>query len=255
MKIGIMPCRSAPRGLKMFFGFLLFCLLSCMPAAAQEENITWVGGGFYDYAEFKFAVPNELEDMVEAEYLDEGNYTEGRYVAASMLLGDHRVWILLLYPCDAPQGDLDAVGLKSAVEDFNSGYNQTVYGPTPVNISDRFGIAGQIGNQILVAYQPSSQTVSMILIDMNVTEDFLEYLPQSLQITVNESSSPLWPGYCSGDEVTEAVPTQAVSETAQAGQTEQAAQMASESNKEKVDEELASIKEKFDTKFGLEFAF
>jgi hypothetical protein len=255
MKIAIMPCRSASIGLMMLFGCLLLCLLTCVPASAQEENIAGVGGEFYDYAAFSFAVPKELEDMVEAEYLYEENYTKGRYVAASLLFNDSRVWILLLYPCDAPQGDLDAAGLKSAVEGFNSGYNQTVYSPTPLNISDRTGIAGQYGNQILVAYQPSNQTVSMILIDVNVTEDFLEYFPQSLQITVNESSSPLWPGYCTGDEVTEAGPAQTVSETAQAGQTEQAVQVGSESNKEQVDAELAAIKEQFDKKFGFGLSF
>ncbi|HOO54885.1 MAG TPA: hypothetical protein PLM24_06715 [Methanothrix sp.] len=261
MKIAIMPCRSAPRGLKMFFGFLLLCLLTCMPAAAQEENITGVGGEFYGYAEFSFAVPKELEDMVEAEYLYEENYTEGKYVAASLLFNDSRVWILLIYPCDAPQGDLDAAGLKSAVDNFNTGYNQTVYSPIPLNISDRAGIAGQIGNQILVAYQPSNQTVSVILMDVNVTENFLEYFPQSLQINVNEDSSPLWPGYCAGDEVVDVSAAQVASDTVQAGQKEQTVQQeqtvqaGSESSEEQVGSELAAIGEQFEQTFGRKLSF
>ncbi len=121
-----------------------------------------------------------------------------------------------------------------------------------MNISD-IRHRGQIGNQILVAYQPSSQTVS-ITNRQNVTR-FLEYLLGSLQITVNESSSPLWPGYCAGDEVPEAVPTQAVSETAQVGQAEQAAQVGSESNKEQVEAELESIKGRFSETFKKDLSF
>ena len=253
MKIGIMPCRSAPRGLKMFFGCLLLCLLTCMPAASQAESITPFVADLNDYAELSFALPSEV--TVEPESIFEANYTDGRYVRASLLLNESEVLLYLIYPCEAPETWLNAVGLKSLVDGFAPGLNQTVYSPSPLNISDIPALWGQLNNQILVAYQPSIQTFSLTLINENVSETVIEYLLGSLQITVNESSSPLWPGYCSGDEVTEAVPTQAVSETAQAGQVEQAAQMASESNKEKVDEELASIKEQFDTKFGLEFAF
>ncbi len=257
MKIAIMPCISATRGLKIFFGCLMLCILVCVSAASQDENVTWVGGEFYDYAEFSFAVPNELEDMVDAESLSEDNYTEGRYVAASLLFNESRVWILLLYPCDAPKGDLDAVGLKSAVEGYSTGLNQTIYSPDPLNISDRSGIAGQFGNQILVAYQPSNQTVSMIFIDVNVTGDFLKYFPQSLQIIVNETSSPLWPGYCDGAAAPEVVSAEAVSETGQTVQTEQTqtGQAGSEPGKEQVAADVEAIKEKFDNKFGFGLSF
>jgi hypothetical protein len=254
MKITIKPCRSASRGLMILCGCLLLCLLTCVAASAQEENITGIGGEFYDYAEFSFAVPNDLEEMVVAESLSEGNYSEGRYVAASMLFNESRVWVLLIYPCDPPEGDLDAVGLKSAVEEFNSGYNQTVYSSTPLNISDRTGIAGQFGNQILIAYQPSVQTLSMVLMDVNVSEGFLEYFPQSLQITVNEGSSPLWPGYCPGDETVETIETaepQVAPAAAETPQAEQAVQTGSVVDPEQVEADVAAIREKMKSTFNI----
>ena len=201
MKIAIMPCRSTPRGLKMLVGCLLLCLLTCMPASAQEENITRVGASLKDYAEFSFAVPKEFGDMFEGESRFEANYTKGRYVTASLLLNESRISLYLIYPCQAPETELDAAGLKSLVNGFTPVLNQTVYSSLPLNIDDKTAVWGQIGNQILVAYQPSNETFSLTFIDVNLTEDALEYLPESLKITVNDGSSPLWPGYCAGDAV------------------------------------------------------
>lgn len=259
MKIAIMACRSAPRGLKAFFGCLLLCLLVLMPASAQEENITWWGGDFYDYAELSFAVPNEFEDLVEAGSLSEKNYTNGRYLEASLLFNESIVWILLLYPCDVPDGELDAAGLESVIEGFNPAFNpasnQTIYITTPLYIRDRPAIGGQapppLDDFAFYAYQPSNQTVSMIFIDQNVTEEALAYFPESLQINVSESSSPLWPGYCAGDEEVEATPTQDTASAqdvapaevdGETNQTEQIEEVPSGSNKEQMYADLEAIK-------------
>lgn len=252
MKIAIMACRSAPRGLKAFFGCLLLCLLAFTPAVAQDENFTGIGANLKDYAELSFAVPSGV--VVEAESLYEENYTEGRYVAASFLFNESIVWILLLYPCDLPGGELNATGLKSAIEGYNPGLNQTAYNPAPLNVSDRPAIWGQapppLDNFALVAYQPSNQTVSAIFIDQNVTEEALAYFPESLQINVSESSSPLWPGYCAGDEDVEAAAALDAA-SAQDGapsevdgeisQTEQIREVASDSNKEQMYANLEAI--------------
>jgi hypothetical protein len=246
MKIAVMPCRSAPRGLKMFFGCLLLCLLTCMPAAAQNESITPFVADLKDYAELSFALPSEV--VVEPESLFEDNYTEGRYEAASLLLNESLVYIFLLYPCQAPETWLNALGVKSAIESFNTGLNQTIYSPTTLNISDQPAIWGQIGNQILVAYQPSVQTVSMIFIDLNVTESVVEYLLGSLQINVSESSSPLWPGYC-GEEVSDVGSAGVDGEpqqTEEIVQTDQAVQTESAPNKEQMEADLEAIGEKLE---------
>jgi len=214
-----------------------------MPAAAQNESFTPFVADLKDYAELSFALPSEV--VVEAESLFEDNYTEGRYVAASLLLNESRVYIFLLYPCQAPETWLNALGVKSAIEGFNAGLNQTIYSPTPLNISDQPAIWGQIGNQILVAYQPSVQTVSIIFIDQNVTESVVEYLLGSLQINVSESSSPLWPGYC-GEEVSDVASAEVDSEprqTEQIVQTDQAEQTGSAPNKEQMEDDLEAVRE------------
>lgn len=185
-----------------------------MPAAAQAESFTPFVAPLKDYAELSFALPTEV--AVEPESISEANYTEGRYVTASLLLNGSRISLFLIYPCQAPETELNAAGLKVLVDGFEPGLKQTVYSPSPLNISDQPAIWGQIGNQILVAYQPSNETFSLTFIDVNVTDDVMEYLLCSLQITVNDASSPLWPGYCAGDEVVEAAPAQTVSETVQA---------------------------------------
>ncbi len=208
MRIAFMPCRSAQKGLKVLLGCLILSLLACISASAQEDtaladNLTVTGADLYDYAEVRFVIPSEVTSEGESRFKD--NYSVGRYVAASILLNESRInesriYMFLLYPCEAPETWLDALGVKSAIESFNAGLNQTIYSPTPLNISGQPAIWGQFGNQILVAYQPSVETVSMTFIDQNITEAVLEYLLESLQISVNESALSLWPGNCAGGE-------------------------------------------------------
>jgi hypothetical protein len=266
MRIAVTPCRSASTGLKVLFGCLILCLLACISASAQEENVTWVGGDLYNYAEFGFAVPKEIEDQVEAVSIGENNYSEGRYVTSSLLFNESTVYILLLYPCDTLGGELSDNDLKSAIESFNPRMNQTVYITTPLYISDRPAIGGQapppLDNFAFYAYQPSNQTISMIFIDLNVTEDFLEYFPESLQISVNESASPLWSGYCAGGEeegAAEAVAqpeqtggmeqtnvTEQTGEPEEIAETNQSEGTAPEFNKEEMEADLKAIEEKME---------
>ncbi|MDM7912810.1 MAG: hypothetical protein QUS09_06905, partial [Methanotrichaceae archaeon] len=142
-------------------------------------------------------------------------YTDGREVKAVLLINGSRVSLHLLYPCQAPASQLEADALKTAIIAFNSGLNQTIYSPTPLNISGQSAVWGQVGSQIVVAYQPSIQTIALVLIDDSLDENTLEYLLGSLQITVNQDSTPLWPGYCpdtTGSEATSAEPAGSVDE-------------------------------------------
>lgn len=185
----------------LLFCFAL-CLLTALPAAAQAESLTPFSADLDGYATLGFYVPTEA--TVEPESLEEANYTEGREVKAVLLINGSRVSLHLLYPCEAPASQLEPDALKTAVNSFNSGLNQTVYNPTPLNISGQSALWGQVGNQIVVAYQPSIQTIALVLIDESLDENTLEYLIGSLQIAVNQGSSPLWPGYCPDTTVSEA---------------------------------------------------
>jgi hypothetical protein len=262
MRIAVTSCRSASTGLKVLFGCLILSLLACQPAAAQNETFTPVVAPLMDYAELSFVVPSEVTSEGESRFED--NYSVGRYVAASILLNGSRVYTFLLYPCDAPETWLDAFGVKAAVETFNTGLNRTIYSPTPLNISSQPAIWGELENQILVAYQPSVETVSITFIDENITESVLEYLLGSLQINVSESASPLWPGYCTGGEgegaaEAEVQPEQTGGmETEQTNVTEQTVEpeeiaetnqsegKAPEFNKEQVEADLKAIEERME---------
>jgi hypothetical protein len=198
MKIAILHCRSSPRGREMLLRCLLFCfalcLLTTLPAVAQAESLTPFSADLDGYATLGFYVPTGA--TVEPELLEEANYTEGREVNAVLLINGSRVSLHLLYPCQAPTSQLEPDALKTAINTFNSGLNQTIYNPTPLNISGQSALWGQVGNQIVIAYQPSIQTIALVLIDESLDENTLEYLIGSLQITVNQGSTPLLPGYC-----------------------------------------------------------
>lgn len=210
MKITILPRRSAPGGLEKLLGCLLLsfalCLLTTFPATAQAESLTPFSADLDGYANLDFYVPSDV--AVEPESLEEANYTDGREVKAALLLNGSRLSLHLLYPCQAPGTQMDANALKSAIDAYNPALMQAIYNPTPLNISGQSALWGQVGSQLFVAYQPSIQTVALVLIDESLDENTLEYLLGSLQVTVNQGSSPLWPGYCPDTSGSEAVPAE-----------------------------------------------
>ncbi len=210
MKIAILTRQSPPRGRGMLLGCLLFCfalcLLTALPAAAQAESLTPFSADLDGYAELGFYVPTEA--AVEAESLAETNYTDGREVKATLLINGSRVSLHLLYPCQALASQLEPDALKAAINAYNPTMSQAVYNPNPLNISGQSALWGQVGSQVIIAYQPSVQTIALVLIDESLDENTLEYLIGSLEITVNQGSSPLWPGYCPDTSGSEAVPSE-----------------------------------------------
>lgn len=209
------PQGSSLRGIEMLLGCLLFyfalCLLTTLPAAAQADSVTPFSADLDGFAKLSFYAPTSVP--VEPEALDEVNYTGGREVRPVLLINGSRVSLHLLYPCQAPTARLETNALKTAINTFNPALSQTVYNPTPLNISGQSALWGQVGNQIAVAYQPSIKTIALVLIDESLDENTLEYLLGSLEITVNEGSSPLFPGYCPDTSGSEAVPAQAATKS------------------------------------------
>lgn len=214
MKIGSLNCKSAPRGLEMLVGCFLFslvlCLLTSLPVAAQSESLTPISAPLKGYAELGFYVPSAA--TVEPEDLAEANYTGGREVKATLFVNGSRVSVHLLYPCQAPDAKLDSAALKAAIDAYNPAMAQAVYNPTPLNISEQLASWGQVGSQIFVAYQPSIETIALVLIDDNLDENTMEYILGSLQIKVSKDSSPLWPGFCPDTGESTAAPSQAAGE-------------------------------------------
>ena len=195
MKYAILPCRSIPLGLTLLLGCILLGLLTSLPAAAQDKNVTCVGASMGSYAEMGFCLPPQV--VVEPESVEEANYTSGREVRASMLLNGSRVSLHLLYPCQAPQTELEPEALKSLIGTYDPALMQTNYSDSLLAISGLPAIWGQLANQkIIAAYQPSNQTPALIVMDESMNEDTMASFLEYLQITVKEGSSPLLPGYC-----------------------------------------------------------
>lgn len=221
MKIAILPRMSSlrgssPRGTLMLSGCLLLyfalCLLTTLPAAAQAGSVTPFSADLDGYAKLDFYVPTGV--TVEAQSLEDLNYTEGREIKAVLLVNGSRVSLHLLYPCQAPAAKAEPNAIKAAINAYNSGVSQTVYNPTPLNISGQSALWGQVGNQIVVAYQPSVQTIALVLIDESLDENSLEYLLGSLKITVTEGKSLLFPGYCPDTSISETSSAKAAGESA-----------------------------------------
>ena len=142
------------------------------------------------YAKLVFCLPPQV--VVEPETMAEADYAGGKEVAASMLLNGSRVGMHLLYPCIAPQKELEPAELKPFLEAYNpilaqATYNDSVTGPV---------LWGQIGNQIFIAYQPNNLTVALVLMDINMSEKMMTTFLGNLSITLNEGATPITPGYC-----------------------------------------------------------
>jgi hypothetical protein len=192
-----MKVKTMPNGSVSFARVLLFCgimlgLMVVLPAVAQEDC---TGAEMKGYANLVFCLPPEV--VIEPEAIAEANYTGGREVAASMLLDGARVGLHLLYPCQAPQKELLPAELKPFLEAYNpvlaqANYNESIPGPA---------LWGQIGNQIFIAYQPSNQTVALVLMDINMSENMMTDFLGNLSINLIEGATPLTPGYCSDTTV------------------------------------------------------
>jgi hypothetical protein len=213
MTTKINSCKYLPLGLKLLFGCFLLFVLGSMTVGAQADKYSCMNADLKGYAELAFCLPPEVN--VNPESLAEANYTEGRDVQASLLFNESRVYVHLVYPCQALKGELAAADLRSALESFDPALMNASYSPNPLNISGKNALWGQDENRIFVAYQPSEKTFAVIFMDESLSETAMESFLGSLQINVNEGSTPLTPGYCGEPTAVPAVaiPAKVVPET------------------------------------------
>jgi hypothetical protein len=211
---------SIPGGRMLLVCGIVIGLMAALGAAVEENaqnKDVCTGAEMGNYAKLVFCLPPEV--VVEPETMAEANYTEGREVAASMLLDGNRVGLHLLYPCQAPQQELQPPELKPYLEGYDpllaqATYNESVPGPL---------LWGQIGNQMFIAYQPNNQTIALILMDMNMSESMMTTFLGNLSIAVNEGIAP--PSNCPDTTNTALMPS---SEEAAAVQGEAANATATE---------------------------
>ncbi len=199
MKIAI-PCRPADIGFVISLCIVLG-LLAANPAAAQddiEESLAPlrmpIGDEVNNYAEFVTLVPSAAEAKpVEQETL---NYPGGKDIKTSFLLNGSAVDIFLLYPCQPPEVLLDAEGLKSLLATADESITLVNYSENELFIADKPAIWGALGPKLLAAYQPTNQTAALIVMDINLDEYTLFNFLSYMNITVDESLTPIPPGFC-----------------------------------------------------------
>ncbi len=190
MKFKKLEDRSVPLGKMLLFCCITLGLLTVFSVAVAQEKDVCTGAEMGSYAKLVFCLPPEV--VVEPETMAESNYTGGREVAASMLLDGNRVELHLLYPCEAPQREVEPAELKPYLEAFDPIMAQAVYNESETGPA----LLGQLGNRNLIAYQPNNMTVAMILTDVNMSANMMTTFLGNLSISVNEDVTP--PGNCQG---------------------------------------------------------
>ena len=172
---------------------LASCLMLALTAAfvtAAEEKYVCTGAEMKEYANMVFCLPEDV--AIEPESIVEANYTGGKEIAASLLLNGDRVGLHLIYPCQSPDKKLNREELKGFMESYNPILAETKYNDT----FPEPAIWGQVGDQMLVAYQPSNQTVALVLMDINMSDTMKADFIDNLSISINEGMTPLTPGSC-----------------------------------------------------------
>jgi len=198
MKLAILPFRPAATGFLISLCIILG-LLIVNPATAQEGKYAhWtipLGDEINTYAELDTVVPSALNvEPYEQKIL---NYTGGKDIKTSILLNGSRVDIFLLYPCQPPEGLLDAEGLKSLLATADEIILLANYSESELSIDGRPAIWGVLGSSVFAAYQPTNQTAALIVIEGNLDENTVLDLLVNMNIIVDESVTPIPPGYCS----------------------------------------------------------
>lgn len=196
MTIGILNrciCSKEAMRIKLLLGCFLLCILTALSACAQDTNLVCQSVDMAGYASVNFCLPSDVS--VTQEDLAEVNYTEGREVKSLLLLNGNEVYLHLIYPCDIKAG-LSESEVKSSIEAFDHEIKLSGYSPEPISISGRPAVWGQSGNWTFTAYQPVDMALAVIYFPESLNQDLISRFLEGLEISVNETVSPLWPGYC-----------------------------------------------------------
>jgi len=222
MKLTILARRPAVARLLISLCIVLGLLIANL-AAAQEESyihLTMPLGDETDtYAELGTIVPSAFDvEPYEQKIL---NYTGGKDIKTSILLNGSRIDIFLLYPCQPPASLLDAEGLISLLATVDANILLANYSQSELYIDDRPAIWGILGGTLFAAYQPTNQTAALIVMDANIDEDTIFDFLLNMNIIVDESMTPIPPGYCA--DATAAAADQAAAIAAEAANATDAA--------------------------------
>ena len=208
--------RFMPLGKMLLFCCIMAGLMAGF-ASAQENatnNNTCTGAELGIYANMAFCLPPEV--LVEPETIGEANYSSGSEVAASMLLDGNRVELHLLYPCQPPQVELEAVDLKPYLEAYDPVFAQAIYNESVTSPV----LVGQLGNLKFVANQ-RNQTLFLVTADMNLSDVIWGAFLENLMISINEGVAPAsnCPGAASPETSSDDIEEVAAQEPVQENET------------------------------------
>lgn len=136
-----------------------------------------------EYANMSFCLPPEVSANTGA--VEEGNYSEGGDVISSLMLGGDSVRLHLIHPCSI-NADLGPSEIRSFLNAFDPQTEQAIYSSTPLDISGRIAVWGELKNRTFAAYQPSNGTIALIIFDENLPYAVISSFLNSLQITIDE---------------------------------------------------------------------
>jgi hypothetical protein len=179
--------------LKLLLGGFLLCLLTAMPATAENMDLTCQSADMAGYANVSFCLPAGVS--ISQEDLAEANYTEGREVKALLLFDMSEVHLHLLYPC-VISSEMQESDVKFQIEAFDPDIEAASYSDLPLSVNGQPAVWGQSGNWTFVAYQVADNTLALIYFEESLPEEILSSFLEALEIMVNQAVSPLWPGYC-----------------------------------------------------------
>lgn len=137
-----------------------------------------------EYANMSFCLPPEVS--VNTGAVEEGNYSEGGDVISSLMLNGGNVSLHLIYPCSI-NADLGPSEIRSFLNAFDPQTEQALYSSTPLDISGRIAVWGELRNRTFAAYQPSNGTIAVIIFDEDLPYAVISSFLNSLQISIDES--------------------------------------------------------------------
>ncbi len=169
------------------------CLLAVLPGASQEDNLTCQSISVAGYANVAFCLPSEVSVVLED--LAEANYTKGREAKALLILNSNEVYLHLLYPCTIHAG-LSESEIKSHIEAYDPHIKTAGYIVSPLAVNNWQAVWGEIGNWTFVAWQAADNALALMYLDTNMPDEIQSNFLQSLDISVDQTISPLSPEYC-----------------------------------------------------------
>jgi len=166
-------------------------LLAAGCAAAQNSNYTSVTQDIGKAPSVSFTLPPETALNVQKN--NALSYSEGWDMSTTLQLSSGNIYVHLLYPSTPINSRLSRAEIRTMLEAFRPEMTGAGYYDTPLNISGKSAVSGELqlqsGNQTFVAYQPGIRTVAVVFFDQGLAQEVQSSFLKTLYIQTNEDAS------------------------------------------------------------------